>query len=189
MKIIVELVTGGKKMNKDYVLLSSIKQFGEVPGKKALHKILYFANLQLKFFIFGWRNWGPYSEEIQQFYDDAYLENTINVNEEILQNSSIQYNIQLDKKGKHILSKLEASNEVDHDKIDTAIKFSYNLLHEKTPRQMELLASVHYISSRDSNLGAHQVWEIINRLKPKANFSEDDVNKAISELNQHQLLV
>jgi len=175
-------------MKKDYVLLSSIKKFGVVPGKKALHKINYFINLKTDLFIYEWSNWGPFSQEVRQFYDDAYLENIISVNEGILGNSSIQYNIQLDQKGFNTLKNLENDLNLNKETIDNAINFSYELLKDMTPRQMEILASVHYINSYDNSLNADRIWKIINRLKPTANFSLDDVKVALEKLKEKKLL-
>ena len=72
--------------------------------------------------------------------------------------------------------------------IDDAIDFSYELLKNKTPRQMEILASVHYIISYDNSLNAERIWKIIDRLKPTANFSLDDVTNALNELKDKQLI-
>lgn len=175
-------------MNRDYALLSSIRKFNVVPGKKALHKINYFANLKTDIFMYEWRNWGPFSQEIQQFYDDAYLENIISVNEETLGNSGTQYNIELDEKGSQILKNLEQKQELPKDRIDKAVDFAYALLNGKTPRQMEILASVHYVYSYDKSLTAERIWKIIDRLKPAAHFSQSDIQNALDELHEKQMI-
>ena len=175
-------------MNKDYALLLSIKKFDVVPGKKALHKINYFANLKTDLFMYEWRNWGPFSQEVQQFFDDAYLDNVILVEEEVLGNSSIQYNIKLDQKGYKILENLEHNQNLNKKMIDNAIDFSYELLKNKTPRQMEILASVHYIFSYDNSLNVERIWKIIDRLKPNANFTQEDVQRALNELKEKKLI-
>lgn len=175
-------------MNKDYALLSSIRKFGVMPGKKAFHKINYFANLKTDLFIYEWRNWGPFSQEIQQFFDDAYLENIISVKEETLANSSTQYNILLDQKGVQILENLSQQQELNKNEIDDATDFSYELLNGKTPRQMEILASVHYIYSYDNSLNTEKIWKIIDKLKPAANFTQEDVQSALSELKGKKII-
>lgn len=180
--------SGGSSMNRDYALLSSIRKFDIVPGKKALQKINYFANLKTDLFMYEWRNWGPFSQEIQQFYDDAFLEDVISVHEKPLANSAIQYNIELDEKGSQILGRLEQKQELNKDSIDDSINFAYGLLKEKTPRQMEILASVHYIYSYDNSMPAKRIWEIINKLKPAANFKQSDVEYALNELRAKQLI-
>ena len=175
-------------MNKDYALLSSIRTFNVVPGKKAFHKINYFANLKTDLFMYEWRNWGPFSQEIQQFFDDAYLENIISVREKTLANSVTQYNIQLDQKGSQILENLEKEEELNKEEIDSAINFSYEFLNGKTPRQMEILASVHYIFLYDNSLNVERIWKIIDRLKPDANFTQEDVQRALNELKEKKLI-
>ena len=174
--------------NRMYELLSSIRKFDTVPGKKALHKVNYFANLKTDLFMYQWRNWGPFSQEIQQFFDNAYLENIISVREKKLQNLATQYNIQIDRRGSEILEFLEKKENFDKSEIDKAIEFSYKLLNNKTPRQMEILASVHYIYSYDNSINAKRIWEIINRLKPSANFTEEDVQSALTELNTEKVI-
>ena len=175
-------------MNKDYALFSSIRKFDLVPGKKALQKINYLINLKTDLFMYEWRNWGPFSQEVQQFYDDAYLENLISVKEEILGNAIIQYNIKLEQKGFKTLENLEQNQNLNKEKIDNAINFSYELLNGKTPRQMEILTSVHYIFSYDNSLTTERIWKIINRLKPTANFKHEDVQNALNELRERNLI-
>lgn len=179
---------GGWEMNKDYALLSSIRTFSVVPGKKAFHKINYFTNLKTDLFMYEWRNWGPFSQEIQQFFDDAYLENIISVQEETLANSGTQYNIQLDQKGFQILENLEKDENLNKEEIDDANNFSYEFLNGKTPRQMEILASVHYIFSYDNSFNAERIWKIIDRLKPTANFTQEDVQSALGKLRERKLI-
>ena len=175
-------------MNKDYALLAAIKKFGTIHGKKAFHKINYFANLKTDLFMYEWRNWGPFSSEIQQFYEDACLENTILVSPKTLANSATQYNICLDQNGEKTLESLSNDKKVDRNAIDDAIDFAHELLNGKTPRQMEILASVHYVHSYDDSMVPEKIWKIINRLKPAANFTQTDVEWALSELKKRKMI-
>ena len=174
-------------MNKEYSLLKAINKFDIVPGKKALHKILYFTNLQTHDFTYRQNNFGPYSEDIQQFYVDASSDNTILVREEALNEVAIQYNISLDQRGKTQLETLTSDETINHKVIDSAIDFAYDLLNDKNPRQMELLASVHYITNYDCELDSERIWGIINTLKPKSNFSLDEVEEALDILHTVKL--
>jgi len=174
-------------MNREYALLSVIDRFGTVPGKKALHKILYFTNLETDDFIYRWNNYGPYSDEVQQFFDDSYLDNIISVQEEQINNFAIQYNTSLEERGRRMLEELSNDPQVNRQRIDPAIDSAYNLLHDKTPRQMELLATAHYITSYDRELDDDEIWEIVNKLKPESHFSLQEVEDALTTLHQSNL--
>ena len=174
-------------LDRDYESLAVIEKFGVVPGKKALHKILYFTSLQTGDFVYRWNNYGPYSDEVQQFFDDAYIDNITDVREEQLNNGATQYNISLAERGNKNLQLLKQDNSINHEKINNAIDFSHKLLHDKTPRQMELLASVHYITSYDKNLDSDKIWEMINTLKPDSNFSLNEVEESLLELHNFKL--
>ena len=50
--------------NKDYAVLKAVEVFGTVRGRKALHKILYFANLKEHMFKYQWYKYGPYSPDL-----------------------------------------------------------------------------------------------------------------------------
>lgn len=172
-------------MKKQYfATLYAISRFGTVPGKKALQKVLYFSNLKSNVFNFQWNTYGPYSEELQYLYDDAYLENVISVNKTPLQfTMGTQYDTTLSDKGKTYLKSL--SKEPN---IKKAVDFAYCLLKDKTPREMELLASVHYIASYEDTTNSTKIWEIINELKPKAHFTKENVKEAVSELKAMKLI-
>lgn len=175
-------------MRQDYALLSSIKKFGAMPGKKALHKVHYFANQKTDLFTYTWRNWGPFAPEIQQFYDDAYMDNVISVHEQSVQNSGILYNIQLGEKGSKLLEDLEQNPELDRDDIDDAVDSAVDLLGGKTPRMMEVMASAHYIFSYYGSCDAEKIWKTISELKPEAQFTRDDVQGALDELRKKRLV-
>ncbi|PBO85844.1 MAG: hypothetical protein COA77_01390 [Thaumarchaeota archaeon] len=174
-------------MNQEYTLLSVIDKFGTVPGKKALHKITYFTNLQTDDFIYRWNNYGPYSEEVQQFFDDAYLNDNIAVDEIQLNNVARQYNTSLTEQGTTRLEYFRNINNENYERINSSIDFAYNLLNEKNPRQMEILASVHYIINYDCTFDSERILEIINQLKPQSHFTLEEVTEALTILHGVQL--
>ncbi len=175
-------------MNREFTMLSVIERFGTVPGKKALHKIIYFTNLQTEDFLYRWNNYGPYSEEVQQFYEDSSLDNIIKVREETLGGSATQYNMALDQSGRNRLGELTNNDNIDRERILSAVNSSYELLHEMTPRQMELLASVHYVTTFDPKLDSRRIWEIIDKLKPESNFSLEEVEGSLTVLCNNHLI-
>lgn len=175
-------------MNRDYTLLSVIEKFGIIPGKKALHKIIYFTNLQTDDFVYRWNNYGPYSEEVQQFYEDASLDNVIQVREVALGGSATQYNMSLHQRGKKMLEELANNKNIDFDRINPSIDFALKLLHKMTPRQMEILASVHYITTYDPSLDDDRILQIINELKPESNFTLQEVEDSLTTLHNNHLI-
>jgi len=176
------------EMNREFTLLSVIDKFGTVKGKKALHKIIYFTNLQTEDFLYRWNNYGPYSEEVQQFYEDASIDNIIKVREESLGGSATQYNMSLDQSGKKMLEELANNKNINHDRILSAINSSYELLNGMSPREMELLASVHYVTTYDPNQDSRRIWEIIDKLKPESNFSLEEVEGFLTILCNNHLI-
>jgi len=175
-------------MNREYTLLSTIGRFRTVPGKKALHKILYFTNLKTGDFIYRWNNYGPYSDEVQQFFEDSYLDNIITVNPEPLTDVATQYNTSLAQRGETLLGTLQQDDSINHERINEGIEFAYNLLHEKTPRQMELLASAHYITKYYQNLDSREIWEMIDNLKPDSNFKLEEIEESLTTLHDYDLV-
>ena len=169
-------------MDRYYVLLSSIDKFGTIPGRDAFHKINYFINLKTDIFIYTWRNWGSFSPEIQQYFDNAYLDHDIAIIEHELGDSSIQFDIKLDNSGLKILENLRQQNGSNKKTIDDAIDFAYDLLNGKTPRQIEILAYVHYIYLYGSST-VEGIWKTINKINPSANFTQDDVQNALNKLH------
>jgi len=174
-------------MNQEYALLSSVQRFGTIRGKKAWHKILYFENLIANDFIFRWNSYGPYSDDVQQFFDDAYMDEIIDVQKEQVGYGGIQYNISLNQKGNQVLQSLENDNSIDHERINQALEFSHKILNDKTPREMELLTSVHYIISDNEELDSEEIFEIIANSKPDSNFTLDEVEWALEVLHEFNL--
>ena len=172
-------------MNKQhFAMLYTVNKFKMVPGKKALQKILYFSNLKSNVFNFQWNTYGPYSEELQYLFDDSYVDNIITVKKTPLQfTSGTQYDTSLSSKGEEYLKTLNKDPS-----IKKAINFSYSLLKNKSPREMELLSSVHYIATYENTSNSTKIWEIINELKPKAHFTKENVKEAISELKAAKLI-
>ncbi len=72
--------------------------------------------------------------------------------------------------------------------LNSSIDFTYELLHEKNPRQMEILASVHYIITYDCTLDPEKIQQIIYQLKPQSNFTLEEVNEALTILHKVNLV-
>ena len=73
--------------------------------------------------------------------------------------------------------------------IAHSIDFAHDVLQGKTPRPMEPLASVHYIiKANDCLTDTADIWEIIDALKPEQRFTEEDVEGAVQELRDADLV-
>lgn len=170
---------------KNYVVLKTVNEFGEIGGKKALQKILYFTNLETRIFPYQWNTYGPYSEEVKYQLDDMVLDGQINLEEvELMTKGRTKFNMKLTESGQ---SYLESIGEIPG--IDSRIKFVHQFLNGKSSREMELLASVHYIALYKNGKFFDKIFDIISELKPKAGFIESDVDNAIKELQAHKLLI
>lgn len=163
---------------KDYSVLKAVETFGSVNGRKALHKILYFANLKTRTFKYQWYTYGPYSPELAYKIADHVCDRSIDVKED---NSGgmIRYDMSLSESGSNLLS-----ND-SHEAIDSALDRAHALLHGMQPRQMELLASIHFIvwcGYEQSKAG-----QILRNLKPAANFVESEVEDIMPLLKNRSL--
>lgn len=173
------------KENKNYAVLYAIRKFGSIPGKKALHKIMYFAGLKANIYTFQWNKFGPYSEELTYDFDDGVVEGLIDVNPTNLKSrDGKQYNMQLSHHGLDTLNSFEL-DEVTKRSID----FAYKILVEKSPRKMELLASTYYIVKHDDYKNSQSdVYETLKMLKPRAGFTKEEVTDSIHELQSLSLI-
>ncbi len=79
------------------------------------------------------------------------------------------------------------SNDVNHE-LDEIISF----VAGKSPRDLELLASVHFWAVREQDLmdkySTKHVLEKLTDLKPDAHFTQKDVEHAIDVLERHEYL-
>lgn len=167
-----------------YAILKAVGKFGKIPGRKALQKILYFVNLEEKIFPYQWNSYGPYSEEVKYMLEDMVSNHQISVErEELHTKGRIQFNMKITEDGGKHLDLMGQSPEVD-----SRVESVHELLAGRSPRMMELLASVHYIASYDGGRCFDRTFDIISELKPDANFKQDDVNDALSELQNADLL-
>jgi uncharacterized protein YwgA len=173
-------------LNKFNSLLYTIQKFGSVPGKKALHKIIYFANLRAETYAFQWHKYGPYSEELNYILDDAIMEGLVDVAPtDLLVRNGQQLNMKLSNIGLDILKSSHSMNA----SVKKSVNFAYDILKEKNPRQMELLASTHYILTQSNDqMNAKSIWDVLITLKPHSGYTQDDVAMAIKELKNLMLI-
>lgn len=174
-------VFGGDRA--EYAVLKALDTFGRIEGRKALQKILYFVNLDRGIFPYQWNSYGPYSEAVKYMSEGMAADGQIRVKPMPVGAGGAQFDMELTDEGKERLGSLEAVRE-----IDSAIGRVHRFLGGKSPREMELLASVYYIASYDRDKYSDKVFDVITDLKPKANFTKHDVDEAMRELRGEKLL-
>ena len=162
----------------------SVKVKG-VMGKKALQKSIYFFNLKHGFFNFRWADYGPLSGEVQQIVQDLDSGNKIKIN-----------NIKTKKTNIFIKNMLYVDNSVDFTNfpsdLDDTLNDIVKFIAGKRPRDLELLASVHFWAQRQQDLSDEYTvkycYEKLTELKPDAGFKITDVERAIETLKDNKFL-
>jgi uncharacterized protein YwgA len=156
-----------------------------MPGKKALQKTMYVANQMSETYSFRWDQYGPYSEELKYVLEDAISDGLIKVDLKQLQiKDGKQFDMELTKQGRDLFQTIPLDSRTKR-----GIDLAYKMFKEKTPRQMELLASTHYIiKDNNDEIDVKTIHEILQMLKPNAGFTLDDVNTAVDELKKWKLV-
>ena len=167
---------------KDYAILKIMEEFGEVNGRKALQKILYFVSLKTNLFSYQWNTYGPYSEELKYHLGDMILNKDIKVKKITVSAGYAQYNMKLSDDGKNHLKSMNSTPS-----IDSEITKVVDLLKDQTPRTMELFASVQYIATCRDGKYRNKIYDILDNLKPNK-FTKTDVNKTESLLQKSKLI-
>ncbi len=169
---------------KMYAVLKALDKFDEIPGRKALQKILYFVNLKERIFPYQWNSYGPYSEEVKYMMEDMVGNGQISVErKKLFTGRRFQFNMKIADRGRELLDSIGQKPE-----LDAVMESVHKLMSSKRPRMMELLASVHYIAAYENGLCRDRTFNIISTLKPDANFKQSDVDGAVSELERAGLL-
>ncbi|MCE2507552.1 MAG: hypothetical protein J4F36_14015 [Nitrosopumilaceae archaeon] len=176
--------------NKNDVVLLLIKKATEnkkieipgIIGKKALQKSMYFFNESFNLFTFKWRDYGPLSGELQQIASDFIDNGKVIVKDIPTQKSGIYTrNLTFNYDYNSYFSNIEFTEEIN-EKMDKIIQF----ISGKSPRELELLASVHYWAKRQTAMldeyTVEYIHEKLTELKPDAGFTSKDVENAVNTL-------
>lgn len=164
---------------KDYAVLKAVEVFGTVRGRKALHKILYFANLKTHTFKYQWYRYGPYSPDLVYKIADHVSDGSLDVKKGG-RGGKTRYDMSLSSVGRRMLK------YGSYDEVGSAIGWVRRLLGDMSPREMELMASVHYLVWRGHARG--EVHGVIHESKPESGFTEAEVEKALQFLEGRGLL-
>ena len=157
-------------------------------GKKALHKSLYFFNESFNLFDYKWRDYGPFSEEIQQMVFDYMCTKRINTE----QIPTKKPGIFITKMTFNHVRNPDFADIEFPDEINVKMDEIIGFIDGRSPRDLELLASVHYWAIRQhATSGKYTVQYIhdaLDKLKSDAGFTLNNVKYAIDELKSHKYL-
>ena len=162
---------------KDYAVLRAVEAFGTVRGRKALHKVLYFANLKQHLFKYQWYKYGPYSPDLAPTIANHVFSRSLYEGQS---GGNTSHDMSLAAGGRRLLG--HGSDK----EIDAAVEWARDLLDGMDPRETELTASVHYLASCVREQG--EVYGLMQRLKPAANFAKKDVDRALRFLEDNDCL-
>ena len=159
-----------------------------IMGKKALQKSIYFFHLKNRIFRFRWGDYGPISGEIQQIAYDLISNGNVKVKEiDTANNRAVIQNLLFSEENNPGFSDVKIPSGIDSD-LNYIIKF----VAGKSPRELELLASVHYWADKQMTMSdeytADYVHEKLTELKPDAGFKKTDVESAIQSLKDEGFL-
>lgn len=157
-------------------------------GKKALQKSLYFFNLGFNIFSFKWGDYGPISGEIQQIIEDLITSGNVKVTEiPTKKEGAVIKKLQFSEEANPRFSEIKFPSHIEN-RLDETIEFTAG----KSPRDLELLASVHYWAKKEQfavdKYSKEYVFEKLTQLKPDAGFNQKDVEFAIKILEKHGYL-
>lgn len=163
----VEAFQSDSRSRKEYAVLKAVEVFGTVKSREALSSILYFADLKRHTFNYRWCAYGVCSPELEPMisYHVYFSFDAKGKREE-----KAEHDLRLSARGVRLLG----NNR--HEEIDAALDWARGLLDGVSPRQMDLLASVHFLSSCGN--GRIKVREIMLEMKPVVVFTAGEVEWA-----------
>ena len=179
-----------ESVSKEDIVLLLIKKATEfqgtktsgILGKKALQKSLYFFNLKHDIFSFRWGDYGPISGEIQQIAQDLISNGNVTVEDiSTLKQDAVIKNMKFSNENNPYFSETKFPDEIDKD-LTEIVKF----IAGRTPRELELLASVHFWAVKQQDMfdeyTVENILEKLTELKPDAGFTLKNVQEAINTL-------
>ncbi len=180
-------------LTKEDIVLSLIKKATDyqgtdssgINGKKALQKSLYLFNQKFSMFSYRWGDYGPLCGEIQHIAEDLIIKGHVVItNVPTKKQEAVIQNLQFSAPAFDV----EIPESVNHE-LDEIVSF----VAGRSPRDLELLASVHFWAVRQQELmdeySAEYVLEKLTELKPDAHFTKKDVEYAIEVLETHEYLI
>jgi len=174
----------GKRMyeKEKAIILYLLKRIKNIPGRKAFQKLIYFISEKIPLsFDFRLYWFGPYSRELSNVLDDLILRNLV-----VIKSGDSYPQITLTNElsvEKFIASNL-SSNERRY--IEDIVEIFKNC----SPRELELLATIHFICKHTygiEKLTDDEIVKIVKSIKG-AKFSDDEIRKAIEFLKKNKMI-
>ena len=180
-----------RQISRVDIVLSLVKKATEytgnqgVNGKKALQKSLYFLNQSNALFYFRWADYGPFCSEIQQIIEYLIAGGDVKVDE--VETKKKVAVIQRMRFVQNKYTKINVPKEIQEN-LDKIVKFTAG----KSPRELELLASVHFWATRqrdeENKYSEEYIHDKLTKLKPDAKFTIHNVQNAIDALKTEKFL-
>ncbi|CAI9831753.1 hypothetical protein IBTHAUMO2_400004 [Nitrosopumilaceae archaeon] len=168
---------------------------GGVEGKKALQKMIYFFTLEQGGLYYRWANYGPFSPELHHIV--VYLLRAGKIRAEPVPTGKPGATISrmtypVPEGGDHNdAAPVRIPDDLERE-LDSVLEFAGRVDRKRQPRELELLASVHFLAAsrrkRDGGYVAERIHGHLAALKPKAGFDLDDVKRAIRILEDESYL-
>lgn len=159
-----------RSLMKKYLILKSLNMVEKIDGRKKIQKIIYLINNKMSnvFSDYRFYLYGPYSDQL--FYE---LQN-LNDDEIINEISNTQsYSYMITNKGKEFLDLLESKMSVEDIEIFEIVK----RLNEYSSEDLEIMASLYYISREFNEISCEEMVEELMERKPY--LGEERIREAL----------
>ncbi len=145
-------------------LVTVLSQFPEIPGNKALQKLIYLGQMitGITIWEYKWFHFGPYSSQLQSTITQAQNMGILRI-----ENGKTSYSLKLDYQKAKQLETMELPIESVEllEGIETIVKKTKDSLSD--PKKLELVASLAYLfnESNDIELASKELALRKNRYK------------------------
>ncbi len=160
------------------MLLYIIDRVSTSTNRHTIQKLVYFINLYTDRYNFRWTSSGPFSQELSYHLDDLAFERYVSNWQNHDSDIPSRHNARLMKDRRQHRSRIDRVAKGAADKI-------LNLMKKKNARELDLLASVHYLSAwarkSKKNLSKESVCRLIVGLMPNYEFTLEELSTAVEE--------
>lgn len=162
------------------ILTYVIRKLELIKGKKALQKIMYFINEYVQpYYTFQWWKYGPFSRELSDDFDFLmFLDKALSYDP-----NTAEIRVISDEKG---TSEISLPENVKR-RIDELLEKLREITQDFDPRQLELLASIHFLRHHASGLenkdSVDEIYEILSFLKERK-FEKREIKIALQKVRR-----
>ena len=180
--IILSIIKKSNSLNSNYAEMG-------ICGRKTLQKCLYLLNQHVRLFHFRWGQLGPFSDQLYYVLDDLISRGYIKSIRTYM--PYMQYSLYQLEYQKNVDSFFESL--VFPPDINSLLDKTLTFISNKSPRDLELLTSVHFWAKRQQfdldTYTIEYIFEKIDTLKPSSNFTKSDIQDAIKILEEEKYLI